>query len=137
MGIIKLFDGYKLPENRLSAKDSHKEISTEVLKELLSYFDFSSEGIQNFILFSKEQELKRKFMKVHKNTFNSLTTKEEQVFKLVVNGKKTAEIAALLFVESSTISTHRKNIKQKLNLTSIFDWYQHAKAFNLLSFELD
>ena len=86
------------------------------------------------IKFSEELESSNSFVKKHKFFFNSLTTKELEVFKLVVHGKNSAEIAKLLFIEASTVSTHRKRIKQKLDLRSTFDWYQYAKAFNIVKF---
>jgi len=48
-----------------------------------------------------------------------LTIRERQVLKLLAEGKKTQEIAALLKVSAKTIETHRLNIAIKLDTHSI------------------
>lgn len=134
MGIIKLIDGYEHHKNKFFKNDDTKKIPINIVKEYLQYFNISLDDISKLVRFSEEQEKMKQFVHFNKNKFETLTDKEKQVFTLVVNGKKTSEIAKLLFVESSTVSSHRKKIKQKLDLDSIFDWYQYAKAFELLKF---
>lgn len=129
MGIIKLYkkieyekeDNYKVPQR--------KNLPISFVKDFLFFFNISLEDIPKLMEFSEELENEKQFILKHKKQFDSLTFKEKQVFKHVVEGKKSNEIAKLLFVETTTISTHRKHIKQKLNLESIFDWYKYAKAF--------
>ncbi|GGB73749.1 oxygen regulatory protein NreC [Flavobacterium suaedae] len=45
-----------------------------------------------------------------------LSKREMEIVKLVGEGKTSQEIAELLFIEKSTVDTHRKNILKKLNL---------------------
>ena len=45
-----------------------------------------------------------------------LSKREMEIVKLVGQGKTSQEIAELLFIEKSTVDTHRKNILKKLNL---------------------
>jgi DNA-binding CsgD family transcriptional regulator len=49
------------------------------------------------------------------------TMKEKEILRLVVQGKTTKEIAAILFRSVHTINTHRKNIFQKTRSTTTAD----------------
>lgn len=58
---------------------------------------------------------------IHEKTYSDIvltpfTKREYQVFELYALGKKTKEIAAMLFLAESTVKTHRENILQKLNI---------------------
>lgn len=54
----------------------------------------------------------RDFQSAHKN----LTPKEIQIIDLIKQGKDTKEIADMLNASISTVTTHRNNIRKKLNL---------------------
>lgn len=64
---------------------------------------------------------------------NSLTLREMEIFKLIANGYSSKEISIKLYIETSTISTHRKNIIKKLNIKRSVDLFIIARAFNLLA----
>ncbi|TXD49094.1 helix-turn-helix domain-containing protein [Polaribacter sp. IC073] len=133
MGVIKLFDTAQtkpVPQHNILWNE--KKLPISFIKDFLFFFDVLPEDLPKLISFSKELEKNRQFATRNKKKFNSLTDKEKEVFILVINGKSSHEIAKILFIETSTVSTHRKRIKQKLNLKSIFDWYQYAKAFELM-----
>jgi DNA-binding NarL/FixJ family response regulator len=48
--------------------------------------------------------------------FGELTSREEEVFRLVAAGLSNAEIAAALFISDTTVKTHITHILQKLHL---------------------
>jgi len=47
---------------------------------------------------------------------DKLSKRENQIFKLIGAGYKSKEIALILAISKSTVSTHRKNIIKKLKL---------------------
>ncbi|MNT99653.1 DNA-binding transcriptional activator SdiA [compost metagenome] len=47
-------------------------------------------------------------------------------------GKTSLETAEQLFIAQTTVETHRKNIKQKLNTNSYYEICQYARAFDLV-----
>lgn len=55
-----------------------------------------------------------------------LTNREFQVFCLLAQGKSLSDIANKLFVSVKTISSHRSNILQKLNMESNAEIIQYA-----------
>ncbi|MEQ3656270.1 MAG: response regulator transcription factor [Dokdonia sp.] len=50
-------------------------------------------------------------------SLDRLTNRQKEILKLVTEGKSNPEIAKLLFIERSTVETHRKNMIQKLGLS--------------------
>lgn len=57
---------------------------------------------------------------------SSLTAREREVLQLIAEGVKTDQIAARLYVSVKTVSTHRRNIMEKLNLDNIADLIKFA-----------
>ena len=60
----------------------------------------------------------------------SLTNRELHIFRLIGQGKRSQEIAALLAVSVKTIGSHRSNMMTKLNLENSSQLVQHAIALN-------
>jgi len=48
--------------------------------------------------------------------FDELTTREQEVFRLIANGLSNTEIARQLYISDTTVKTHITHILQKLNL---------------------
>jgi DNA-binding NarL/FixJ family response regulator len=48
--------------------------------------------------------------------FDELTTREQEVFRLIANGLSNPEIAQELYISDTTVKTHVTHILQKLNL---------------------
>ncbi len=62
-----------------------------------------------------------------------LTRREREVLKLLAEGKKSQEIAALLYISPTTVRTHRYSIMRKLNLKSLADLIRYATSHELIS----
>lgn len=50
---------------------------------------------------------------------DKLTVREQEIIKLIAEGKKTREIAEYLSISIKTVEKHRTNIKKKLDLHSV------------------
>ena len=64
-----------------------------------------------------------------------LTLREREVFQLVVEGVKSEDIAARLFVSVKTVSSHRRQIMKKLNIKSVAELTRLAISEGLISAE--
>ncbi|MBC8287047.1 MAG: response regulator transcription factor [Nitrospinae bacterium] len=63
---------------------------------------------------------------VEKLQHEHLSTREFQVFSMIVSGKKTKDIADELSLSITTISTHRSNILEKMGLKNSSELLQYA-----------
>jgi two-component system response regulator NreC len=65
----------------------------------------------------------------------ALSAREREVLQLIAEGKSTRDIAAKLYVSVKTIETHRKQIMDKLGLSSIAELTKYAIREGLTSVE--
>ncbi|GGH83030.1 DNA-binding CsgD family transcriptional regulator [Filimonas zeae] len=72
------------------------------------------------------------FLRNHYHTFSQLGKREKEILKWLALGKNAGEIAALLFIAPTTVETHRRNIKRKLNVATIYELIEFARAFDLI-----
>ncbi len=64
-----------------------------------------------------------------------LSGREREVLQLLAEGRSSPEIAKLLFVATSTIETHRRNIARKLGIYTVADLTKYAIREGLTSLE--
>lgn len=64
--------------------------------------------------------------------FLTLGKREREVLKLVALGKSSPEIANDMSISVQTVNTHRKIIKQKLDINSGYDFTLYAHAYDLI-----
>ncbi len=69
------------------------------------------------------------------STVSALTTREREVLQLIAEGLSSAQIASRLFVSVKTVSTHRRQIMEKLNIYSIAELTKYALREGLTSLE--
>ncbi len=62
-----------------------------------------------------------------------LSKREKEVIRYIADGKSTQEIGQLLNLSESTITTHRRNIMRKLNLTNTAQIGAFAKSSGIFS----
>lgn len=60
-----------------------------------------------------------------------LSTRELEVFSLLVAGKRVNEIADQLIISNKTVSTHKLNLMEKMKLNSTADLVRYAVGHNL------
>ena len=72
------------------------------------------------------------FLRKNFQRFSTLTRREKEILRLTALGKSAAEIADELFMAVTTAETHRRNMKNKLQVTTYFEVSQYARAFDLI-----
>ncbi len=64
--------------------------------------------------------------------YGKLTTREREVFQLIIEGHKNREIANLLHVSIKTVETHKAHIMDKLNVHSAAELIRYAMDKDLI-----
>lgn len=72
------------------------------------------------------------FLRKNYKIFSRLTSREKEILRLIALGKSAAEIATVLFIAETTVETHRRNLKNKLQVSTYFELSQYARAFDLI-----
>ena len=81
-------------------------------------------------------DISNALLKEHFNSHDkekSLTQRELQILKLIVEEFSNHEIADNLFISVRTVETHRKNLMQKLNIDSTIGLIKYAVKKGLIS----
>lgn len=88
----------------------------------------------HYIEAAKAQRLleENNFLRRHQHLFDALSKREKEILHLMAMGRSSSQIAKHLYISEMTVSTHRRNIKRKLNAESNYDITRFAQAFDLI-----
>ena len=64
-----------------------------------------------------------------RNPFETLSPRELEIMNHLLEGRNTSEIATLLFLHISTVSTHKTNLMQKLGVSNIIELSKMVQMF--------
>lgn len=111
-----------------NAKANNKILDNETIISILEATKSIAENgslIDSLIqLFQTLEKDKTKNLKI-------LTKREKEILSFIGIGKLTNDIASDLGLSPSTIETHRKNIRRKLNLNGKGKLFEYALIYNL------
>ena len=102
-------DGYVL-------KDCTNVELRMAIKNVLSGKFFISPGISGKVI---EGYLQNKMPLKPSTSWDTLTSREKGILKLIAEGYKNQEIADFLYISAKTVEKHRANLMQKLDLHSV------------------
>ncbi len=98
----------------LSKEASQREVE-KALVEIIKYKRYYSKLVQEILIY---ESLNQRETKIDNST---LSPKEFEVAKLLVDGKTNKEISDTLFLHPSTVSTYKSRIFSKLNVSNILE----------------
>jgi FixJ family two-component response regulator len=101
------------------AKPAPKKVLLEAIERALKRYDETHE--QNVRL------------STYRNFFSTLTTREREVFRLVVRGRLNKQIAHELGTSERTIKAHRHSIMQKFKVKSLAELVSIAEHLGVLA----
>jgi DNA-binding NarL/FixJ family response regulator len=74
--------------------------------------------------------------KINASAYCSLTTREQEVMRLVAQGFSNKEIAEKLYISSKTVENHRTNIMNKLDIHNVVEFVRYAAKLGLIDVDL-
>lgn len=116
-----------------------KESATEKLVEGLeavSKGEYFLDSALSQKVVSKLVESSGKASKSVDARYESLTPREQQVLRLLVEGLSAKEIAEKLFISPKTVENHRTNIMNKLDIHSTMELVRYAAKLGLIDVDL-
>jgi DNA-binding NarL/FixJ family response regulator len=114
----------------LPKEETNKEELIKAINEVIDGKEYYSQSVTEI--------MKAHFLDEAKNVkhdvpdYESLSKREKEVLKLVIEGLSNAEIAEKLFVSLRTVETHKSNILQKLKLKNTVELVKFALKNNLI-----
>lgn len=96
-------------------KGADKEDVIYGIKQVLEGQNFYSRDVREVMINNYTRTLKRKKEKLAGKDY-SLTKREKEIVKWIMEGYTSNEIAEKLFISNRTVDTHRANVMQKLKV---------------------
>lgn len=83
----------------------------------------------------KLMEFSSRRAKTMDSSYASLTRREQQVMRLLAEGRSVSAIAGQLYISRKTVENHRANIMGKLGLESLVDLVRYAARLGLIDID--
>ncbi len=71
----------------------------------------------------------------HKDPYSTLTTREQEVMRMLAEGLTTKEVASKLYISPKTVENHRTNLMKKLGLQSTVELIRYAARLGLIDLD--
>ena len=115
-------DGYLL-------KNTGKEELLKAIQEVIGGGRYFSKEVMDTLIAGEQQVRSPKIS----DFIQKLTRREKEILQLIVDENTTDEIAAKLFISSTTVISHRKSLLRKLNAKNVAGLVKKAFEFGLLN----
>jgi DNA-binding NarL/FixJ family response regulator len=103
--------------------------------ELVSQGEYFLDASVSYQVVKKLSEFPEQKAKTTDTFYSSLTTREQEIFRLLAEGLKIKDIADKLFISPKTVENHKTNIMAKLNLHSTLDLVRYAVKLGIIDVE--
>jgi DNA-binding NarL/FixJ family response regulator len=103
--------------------------------ELVSRGEYFLDASVSYQVVKKLSEFPEQKAKTTDSSYSSLTTREQEIFRLLAEGMKIKDIAHRLYISPKTAENHKTNIMAKLNLHSTLDLVRYAVKLGIIDVE--
>jgi DNA-binding NarL/FixJ family response regulator len=84
----------------------------------------------------KLMQFPKKEAEITNASYDTLTSREQEIMVLLAEGLSSKEIAEKLFISPKTVDNHRTNILRKLNLHSTIELIRYASRLGIIDVDL-
>ena len=139
--ILSMYDKEAYVHRALSAGAAGYVLKTDSGKEVIDAILKVAAG-QYYLSDRLNSELIRKYLhpvaqkKSVDSGYDSLSEREQQIFRLVVQGQQTKDIARMLYLSPRTVEKHRCNIARKLGIHDSVAMVRYAVKIGIIDPEL-
>ena len=116
-------------------KESASEKLLEGIDTVLKGEYFMDSSVSHKVI-KKLMQFPQKEAKITDASYETLTSREQEIMVLLAQGLSTKQIAEKLFISSKTVENHRSNILRKLNLHSTIDLVRYAARLGIIDVNL-
>lgn len=109
-------DDYQDPNHYLVVNEIKKSINTEI-EEVFSKLESATKPFSKSNIRELKTELESKISE--SLDISVLTSRELQIYQMVISGKKASEIAEDMLISLKTVQAHVANIKNKLEVSKL------------------
>ena len=103
--------------------------------ELVARGEYYLDASVSFQVVKMLSEFPEQKAKTTDPVYSSLTTREQEIFRLLAEGVKIKDIAQQLYISPKTAENHKTNIMSKLNLHSTLDLLRYAVKLGIIDVE--
>jgi DNA-binding NarL/FixJ family response regulator len=127
--VVSMHDSEALIHEVLASGAKGYLLKSDAARDLLTAIESLSEG-RTFFTAKVSQTLLENFLNGNTpkrpDERSRLTAREQEVVRLLADGKTNKEVAGLLHISVRTVETHRSNIMEKLDIHSVTDLILYA-----------
>jgi DNA-binding NarL/FixJ family response regulator len=87
-------------------------------------------------MIEKLMESPEKEAKITNATYETLTSREQEIMVLLTQGLSSKQIAEKLFISPKTVENHRTNIFHKLNIHNTIELVRYAAKLGIIDVDL-
>jgi len=116
-------------------KESASERLLQGIDTVLKGEYFMDSSVSHRVV-KKLMQFPEKEAKITDATYETLTSREQEIMALLAQGLSTKQIAEKLFISPKTVENHRSNILRKLNLHSTIELVRYAARLGIIDVDL-
>jgi len=116
-------------------KETASERLLQGIETVLNGEYFMDSSVSHKVV-EKLMQSPEKEAKITDATYETLTSREQEIMVLLAQGLSTKQIAEKLFISPKTVENHRSNILRKLNIHSTIELVRYAARLGIIDVDL-